>query len=83
MARLDNLWAHNSDHDDYLPNPHFRYLQTSGDSNYSINEHSSNLNIIVNESTVGEYQCIAWWGSSGLASVTGQLILAAISLPGS
>lgn len=37
----------------------------------------------VNQNTVGEYQCVAWFGASALASIPARLTLAAISLENS
>lgn len=38
------------------------------------------MRVYVNQNSVGEYQCIAWFGASALASIPAKLTLAAIQL---
>lgn len=41
---------------------------------------SSKLRVYVRDDTIGEYQCVSWFGSAALTSVTARLTLATISL---
>lgn len=42
----------------------------------------SKLRVYVNQQSVGEYQCVAWFGTAALASIPAKLLLADISLNG-
>ncbi|KAJ6636752.1 Interference hedgehog [Pseudolycoriella hygida] len=58
------------------------YLYLNKNDGYNITTHdgTSKLRVYVNQNTVGEYECVAWFGASALASIPARLTLAAISL---
>ncbi|XP_037051243.1 interference hedgehog isoform X1 [Bradysia coprophila] len=60
--------------DDYL------YLTKNDRYNITTFDGTSKLRVYVNQNSVGEYQCVAWFGASALASIPARLTLAAISL---
>lgn len=53
-----------------------------GNSNITTEDGISKLRVYVNQQSVGEYQCVAWFGTAALASVPAKLLLADISLNG-
>lgn len=53
-----------------------------GNSNITTEDGISKLRVLVNQQSVGEYQCVAWFGTAALASVPAKLLLADISLNG-
>ncbi|GAB0091524.1 Interference hedgehog [Sergentomyia squamirostris] len=56
------------------------YLNETAGYNITFRDGVSKLRIYVSPKTIGEYQCIAWYGASALASVSAKLNLATISL---
>nr|XP_029722667.1 interference hedgehog-like isoform X2 [Aedes albopictus] len=62
--------------DDYV------YLSRNG-HNVTTVEGNSKLHVYVNSKTIGEYQCVAWFGASAIASIPARLTLASISLESS
>lgn len=48
--------------------------------NITLKDRVSKLAVVVSQHTVGEYQCISWFGAVALASLPAKLILADISL---
>lgn len=62
--------------DDYV------YLNRNG-HNVTTIEGNSKLHVYVNSKTIGEYQCVAWFGASVIASIPARLTLASISLESS
>ncbi|XP_055607220.1 interference hedgehog-like [Uranotaenia lowii] len=48
--------------------------------NVSTSEGTYKLHVYVNSKTIGEYQCVAWFGASAIASIPARLTLASISL---
>ncbi|XP_059619791.1 interference hedgehog isoform X2 [Phlebotomus argentipes] len=56
------------------------YLNETAGYNITFRDGVSKLRIYVSPKTIGEYQCIAWYGASALASVSAKLTLATISL---
>ncbi|XP_058455056.1 interference hedgehog-like isoform X2 [Malaya genurostris] len=62
--------------DDYV------YLNKNG-HNVTTVEGNSKLHVYVNVKTIGEYQCVAWFGASAIASIPARLTLASISLDSS
>lgn len=66
--------------------PIFPYFTSSlpfqGNSNITTEEGISKLRVYVSQQSVGEYQCVAWFGTAALASVPAKLLLADISLNG-
>ncbi|XP_055374768.1 interference hedgehog isoform X2 [Condylostylus longicornis] len=66
----------------------FRHVSVSNDfhgyqimsgNNITNDDNMSKLRIYVSPETIGEYQCVAWFGTSALASVAAQLSLATIN----
>lgn len=49
----------------------------------TLTERISKLAVVVNQHTIGEYRCIAWFGASALASLPAKLMIATISLDNS
>ncbi|XP_065082320.1 interference hedgehog-like isoform X2 [Ochlerotatus camptorhynchus] len=62
--------------DDYV------YLNKNG-HNVTTIEGNSKLHVYVNSKTIGEYQCVAWFGASAIASIPARLTLASINLESS
>lgn len=56
------------------------YLNETAGYNITFKDGVSKLRIYVSPKTIGEYQCIAWYGALALASVSAKLTLATISL---
>uniref|UniRef100_A0A1L8DJX5 Interference hedgehog n=2 Tax=Nyssomyia neivai TaxID=330878 RepID=A0A1L8DJX5_9DIPT len=56
------------------------YLNETAGYNITFKDGVSKLRVYVSPKTIGEYQCIAWYGASALASVSAKLTLATISL---
>lgn len=56
--------------------------RSQGHSNISTEDGVSKLRVYVSQQSVGEYQCVAWFGTAALASVPAKLLLADISLDG-
>ncbi|XP_055684502.1 interference hedgehog isoform X3 [Lutzomyia longipalpis] len=56
------------------------YLNETAGYNITFKDGVSKLRIYVSPKTIGEYQCIAWYGASALASVSAKLTLATITL---
>uniref|UniRef100_A0A182K3H9 Interference hedgehog n=1 Tax=Anopheles christyi TaxID=43041 RepID=A0A182K3H9_9DIPT len=56
-----------------IQNNHHGYNATIVDGRYK-------LRVSVSESTIGEYQCVAWFGASAIASIPARLTLATIGL---
>ena len=48
--------------------------------NISTKDKTSKLHVYVNQKTVGDYQCVAWFGASAITSISAKLMLATISL---
>uniref|UniRef100_A0A182FQQ4 Interference hedgehog n=1 Tax=Anopheles albimanus TaxID=7167 RepID=A0A182FQQ4_ANOAL len=48
--------------------------------NVSVVDDRFKLRVLVSERTIGEYQCVAWFGASALASIPARLTLATIGL---
>ncbi|XP_055632499.1 interference hedgehog-like isoform X2 [Toxorhynchites rutilus septentrionalis] len=61
------------------------YVFLSKNLGYNVTtiEGSSKLHVYVNSKTIGEYQCVAWFGASAIASIPARLMLASISLDSS
>ncbi|XP_062559047.1 interference hedgehog-like isoform X2 [Armigeres subalbatus] len=60
----------------------YTYLNRNG-HNVTTVEGNSKLHVYVNSKTIGEYQCVAWFGASAIASIPARLTLATISLESS
>ncbi|XP_055840511.1 interference hedgehog [Episyrphus balteatus] len=58
----------------------FQYLHKADSYNISNEERVSKLRIYVSPDSLGDYQCVAWFGSAAIASVTASLTLASISV---
>ncbi|XP_055909843.1 interference hedgehog [Eupeodes corollae] len=58
----------------------FQYLHKADSYNISNEERMSKLRIYVSPDSLGDYQCVAWFGSAAIASVTASLTLATISV---
>uniref|UniRef100_A0A182MA69 Interference hedgehog n=1 Tax=Anopheles culicifacies TaxID=139723 RepID=A0A182MA69_9DIPT len=56
-----------------IQNSHHGYNASIVDGRYK-------LRVSVSESTIGEYQCVAWFGASAIASIPARLTLATIGL---
>ncbi|XP_050068300.1 interference hedgehog-like [Anopheles maculipalpis] len=56
-----------------IQNNHHGYNASIVDGRYK-------LRVSVSESTIGEYQCVAWFGASAIASIPARLTLATIGL---
>ncbi|XP_049288252.1 interference hedgehog-like isoform X2 [Anopheles funestus] len=56
-----------------IQNSHQGYNASIADGRYK-------LRVSVSESTIGEYQCVAWFGASAIASIPARLTLATIGL---
>ncbi|XP_037917194.1 interference hedgehog isoform X3 [Hermetia illucens] len=60
-----------------------KYIDINSNDIYNItndDKKSSKLRVYVRDDTIGEYQCVSWFGSAALTSVTARLTLATISL---
>ncbi|XP_055544266.1 interference hedgehog-like isoform X2 [Wyeomyia smithii] len=57
----------------------YTYLDKNN-HNVTIIEGNSKLHVYVNAKTIGEYQCVAWFGASAIASLPARLTLASISV---
>ncbi|XP_053693897.1 interference hedgehog-like [Sabethes cyaneus] len=57
----------------------YTYLDKNN-HNVTTVEGNSKLHVYVNVKTIGEYQCVAWFGASAIASLPARLTLASISL---
>lgn len=61
-------------------NTEFIYLKNDDKYNISNDDCTSKLRVNVNQDSIGEYQCIAWFGAAALASLPAKLELANINL---
>jgi hypothetical protein len=48
--------------------------------NITTRDRLSKLHVYVNQKTIGDYRCVAWFGSSAHASISAKLRLATIAL---
>ncbi|XP_060665742.1 interference hedgehog-like [Drosophila nasuta] len=60
----------------------YRYLRTAAGYNVTSNneERTWKLRIYVSAQTVGDYQCVAWYGPGAIASTPGRLTLVSIAV---
>lgn len=48
--------------------------------NITTKDRLSKLHVLVNQKTIGDYRCVAWFGASAHASISAKLRLASMSL---
>ncbi|XP_059223024.1 interference hedgehog-like isoform X2 [Stomoxys calcitrans] len=62
-----------------------RFIYLSKESGYNItnDEKNSKLRFVVQPETLGDYQCVAWYGSAAIASLSARLTLVSISIDNS
>lgn len=60
-------------------NSNFLIIPQSG-YNITTKDRMSKLHVFVNQKTIGDYRCVAWFGASAHASISAKLRLATIAL---
>jgi hypothetical protein len=55
-------------------------LKKQSGYNVTTKDKLSKLHVYVNQKTVGDYECVAWFGASAITSTSAKLMLATISL---